>query len=405
MPYLPIRLSAAAAGVCLATAPLVARPQTRPLQDPTHETQTADVPGLTAATSTCNISDDPTFGVSQENPVKVGGGAMYLASREVKYMSALRGPDGQGLHFKRVGSLKGPDGTILDGYTVTYQGLDKPVEIFIDGYHWAQPVAPKGWLCGADMNLVPPGPDPFETQDQLMALAVALGDKPVAPISIDPDGSSVHGVVFDHVRLVGLAARAAAAAGTPLQPRALGEWGRPRTVVIAYPRQCDGQTASPESVTLSDASGNSPHSSATARGEDIARFAPGFTVPPGAVAIVYDAQGLIEGARIGVRFASACGAEPAEVILPVKSERGRVVKSVLGVAPADVTIPPGGAQVRVQVFLDADGTPRYPAYVAGPYELRDAALAAAADWRVEPPTMNGAPLLQTATLAITFRPK
>jgi hypothetical protein len=59
----------------------------------------------------------------------------------------------------------------------------------------------------------------------------------------------------------------------------------------------------------------------------------------------------------------------------------------------------------VQVFLDADGTPMLPAYVSGPFELAGAAIAAAKDWRVEPPKMNGAPLLTTSTLSIVFRPR
>src|SRR5579863_9471148 len=126
------------------------------LMDPTHNTTTADVPGLTAATSTCGLSDDATYGTTTANPIKVGGGDLYMASRQVKYLSALRGPTGQGLHFVRTGSLKPEaDGTILDAYNVSYPGLDKPRVLYLDGYHWDQPLAPKDWLCGAPMNLNP----------------------------------------------------------------------------------------------------------------------------------------------------------------------------------------------------------------------------------------------------------
>src|SRR4030095_5646865 len=99
-----------------------------------------------------------------------------------------------GLHFKRQGSTRTEDGkTILDDYFVEYAGIDKPIHIYIDGYHWVQPLAPKGWLCGADMNLAPPGPDAFETQDQLHTMAVNMADQPVVPISADADGSRTHG--------------------------------------------------------------------------------------------------------------------------------------------------------------------------------------------------------------------
>ena len=90
---------------------------------------------------------------------------------------------------------------------------------------------------------------------------------------------------------------------------------------------------------------------------------------------------------------------------PVKSEPGRVTKSVPGVTPPGVTLPVAGAQVRVQVFLDVDGTPMMPVYMSGPWELAEAAIAAAKDWRIEPPKINGAPLLVTSTLTIPFPPR
>lgn len=388
----------------IALSPQAGRP---PLQDPNHETTTLDVPGLTAATSLCAISDDATYGTTLANPIQVGGGAMYLASRETKYLSALRGPSGEGLHFKRGGSMKAPDGTIVDAYSIDYKGIDQPLKLYLDGYHWAAPPqAPKGWLCGADMNLNPPGPDPFETQDQLKALAVRLGEQPVDPISLDPDGSRAHGVVFDHVRLIALAARQAAASGKPLNPEQLPrDVAQARTVVIAVPLKCEAKEIAPESIALADSNGNSPQRVGSAKGDEIAKLAPGFEAPSGAIAVAYAAPGLIEGARVTVRYAEPCGSDARELLLPVRSERGRVTKTVPGIVPPTVTVPAGGVQVRVQVFLAFDGTPQLPAYVSGPWELRDAAIAAAMEWRVEPAKMNGAPLLQTSILAIVFRPR
>jgi hypothetical protein len=395
-----------AVGVVLIVASAAVSPRVTLAQinDPNHETTTADIPGLTAASSLCGISEDETFGVTEANPVKVGGGAVYLASREVKYLSALRGPAGQGLHFKRNGSLRGPDGTILDSYTVEYAGIPRAAKFYIDGYHWTTPIAPKGWLCGAAMNLDPPGPDPFETQDHLRLLAVQMGEQPVAPISIDPDGSSAHGVVFDHVRAIALAARAAAAAGKPLDPKLLPrEVGQPHMIAIAYPLSCDGKSIAPESLRVTDGSGNSPQTLARANGDKIADLAPGFTAPPGSIGISYAASGLIDGAKAIIKYSEACAGSPQELVLAARSERGRLLKSAPGIAPAGVAVPAAGAQVRVQVFLASDGTPLFPAYAGGPYELAEAAIAAAKEWRVDPPKMNGAPLLQTSTLSIVFR--
>ena len=108
-------------------------PQLPPLtRGVTHETRTINVPGLTAATSGCPISDDPTYGVTAANPIKVGGDMLYVAARSMRYLQALRGPSGEGLHFWRLGSFEGPDGTMLDVYQVEHDGTVH--HLYVDGY-------------------------------------------------------------------------------------------------------------------------------------------------------------------------------------------------------------------------------------------------------------------------------
>jgi hypothetical protein len=246
------------------------------------------------------------------------------------------------------------------------------------------------------------GPDPIETREQLMTLAVQWGAVRVFPISLDPDGSQIHGVIFDHVRLVALLARKAAAAGTPLNPKSLpGEVAAPALVVMAFPATCGDRTIAPQSVAMTDARGVEPpiRSGADA---PAAALVPGFTPPAGAIAVVYNTATLIDGAIGSVRYAEGCAGAPAELKFPVKSERGRVLRTVAGVIPPGLTIV-AGTQVRVQVILDFDGTPLYPAYVSGPKELAVAALEAAKQWRIEPSKMNGSPMLTTSTFGVTFR--
>jgi hypothetical protein len=369
------------------------------LQDPTHEMTTASVPGLTAAGSLCGISSDAAYGTSSANPIKVGGGAAYAGAREVRYLSALRGPSGQGLHFKRSGSSRGPDGTILDIYQVDYPGIERPLVLYLDAYRWAPPLAPSGWLCGTAMSLEPPGPDPFETAAQLMTVAVGLGAQPLDPISLDADGSKLHGVVFDHIRLVALAARAATEAGRTLDPRSLPQDMRqPRLVVIAFPLTCEGRSIAPASVTISDARGNSPP---VMTGGDAVTATPGFTPPAGSIRVAYRTNNLIEGAKAVVQYSEPC-AGTKTVELPSRMERGRPLKSVPGVAPAGVA-PAAGTVVRVQIIPDGNGVPQFPAYVGGPVELTDAAIAAAREWRIELPKINGAPVVQPITLGVSFR--
>ena len=64
---------------------------------------------------------------------------------------------------------------------------------------------------------------------------------------------------------------------------------------------------------------------------------------------------------------------------------------------------PSGTRVVVQVLIGFDEKRVFPAYVSGPDELIDAAIAAAREGQIAPPRMNGAPVLATQSIAITFR--
>jgi len=326
-----MRTGLTGSALCLCAVTLSAQ-----VRDPNHETTTADVPGLTAHTSACALSTDPGYALTVENPIKTGGGSMYLAARQVRFLSALRGPAGEGVHFKRAGSVRAPDDAIVDKYVLDIKG-DRSTTLYIDGYHWSDPVAPTGFLCATPMNLPPPGPDPFETGRQLDAIAVRLGTSEVNPISIDPDGSKTHAVVYDHVRLIALAARAAASAGQPLDPNQLpSPVAAPHLVAVAGPVVCSGETILPLSVTVTDGGGNQPPSTGTARGEQIAQLSPGLAGPADAIAVAYSVPALIAGARVTIHSAKPCEGKQ-DVVLPAVMTGPRVVSE----APAPP--PPGKA--------------------------------------------------------------
>lgn len=84
------------------------------------------------------------YGYTPEDPIKVGGGIRG----EREYLQRLRGPKGQQLRFERRGSYSGPPpgGGLLDVYELTYDGLEKPVMIFLDMYRSEDPRAPAGFL-------------------------------------------------------------------------------------------------------------------------------------------------------------------------------------------------------------------------------------------------------------------
>lgn len=236
-----------------------------------------------------------TYAVTKEDPVKVGGGATSVAARERSYLNALRGPAGQAIRFKRSGSLPGPNKAILDHYEVTYDGLDKPVGVYLDAYRWSTPMAPQGFVCGTPIGLNPPPPDPFQAVDNLAELAVefgATGELP--PLPLDSREQATHGVVFDRFRRIAQVTKAAAA-GKPLDPDNLpnGVSTMP-TVVVAYPLTCDGRTIAPEGIDVVNAQGRSaprpgqyartvrpsPPASLTDRGHESMRDVSGSGVRP-----------------------------------------------------------------------------------------------------------------------------
>ena len=85
------------------------------------------VPPPSAPPQACPVATDAQYGYSKERPVQVGGSPLFGAARQRKYLDALRGPEGQKLQYKRLGSSGAPDGTIVDAYQVTYDGLETPV--------------------------------------------------------------------------------------------------------------------------------------------------------------------------------------------------------------------------------------------------------------------------------------
>ncbi len=101
----------------------------------------------------CPVSADETYGYTQENPIKVGGGALGGPARERAYLDNLRGPHGEELTYERLGAFPFGD-TILDIFEV--RGLVTPVILYLDEYSYTEPQAPAGFTCVAAFPLAPP---------------------------------------------------------------------------------------------------------------------------------------------------------------------------------------------------------------------------------------------------------
>jgi len=77
-------------------------------------------------------TDDPTYGYAPTNPVKVGGIAGYP---EPQYLSGLWGPEGQPIAYERLGSCcQEVAGHLLDKFAVSWEGLERPVILYLDMY-------------------------------------------------------------------------------------------------------------------------------------------------------------------------------------------------------------------------------------------------------------------------------
>lgn len=101
---------------------------------------------------TCPISTDETYGYTIENPIKVGGDFFSGVQRERAFLDNLLGPNGEPLTYIRQGSLGGND-TILDAYEIS--GLDSPVILYVDMYHFEELRAPVGFACAGPFITAP----------------------------------------------------------------------------------------------------------------------------------------------------------------------------------------------------------------------------------------------------------
>jgi hypothetical protein len=360
-----------------------------------------------APASSCGVSDDPAFATTKDHAVQVGGGAMSVAARERRYLDALRGPMGEVLQYKRTGSLPPEqDGrTILDTYEVTYPGLEKPVIFYLDAYHFDDALkAPKGFTCAVPIGLSAPPPDSLLASDSVLQLAIEQGaSKDFTPISLDADGSGAHGVLLDHFRMVARASRAAAATGTPIDPKKPAmELMRPRMVVVAHPLRCgDKPPVAPASIAIAAAQGPAPRRDGElATGEALARLLPGMNLPAGAIGAAFFIDRPRPTDAITIAYPDG-GCGPAnEAVLAMKYTNARPLKTPQPSLPAGQTA--GDRPVRLQAIIDLDGTAQRIVYIGGPTALADAAIDAVRGWTAEPTRLNGAPIVTPVALQVKF---
>lgn len=70
---------------------------------------------------------DPRYGTTPGSPVRVGGGAADGPIRTFGFLNALRGPEGQPVHYRREA-----DDDSLVVYELTYDGAREPLRLYFD---------------------------------------------------------------------------------------------------------------------------------------------------------------------------------------------------------------------------------------------------------------------------------
>lgn len=96
-----------------------------------------------------------TYGVSESEPIKVGGLAEDGPVGERMYLNALLGPNGEVIQYERIGSCCSTksehalfgDSILLDKYEVTWPGAPAPVILFLNMYDSGPLYIPHGFTA------------------------------------------------------------------------------------------------------------------------------------------------------------------------------------------------------------------------------------------------------------------
>lgn len=93
------------------------------------------------------------YGFSPKSPIKVGGGDM--PTETLTYLKHLKGPEGQSIHYKKVGKGDTYDGAerrfsrtgkgVLMMYEIRIAGKKKSETIYFDQYRYEKPKVLKGY--------------------------------------------------------------------------------------------------------------------------------------------------------------------------------------------------------------------------------------------------------------------
>ncbi len=108
------------------------------------------------------VSNDKTYGYTQENPIKVGGYSEKDGpDNERRYLNSIYGPNGEIIGYTREGSccsfrtLNGMEGFgLLDRFKISYEGLKEPVILYLNMYDHELPKVPFGFTVKTEIKVI-----------------------------------------------------------------------------------------------------------------------------------------------------------------------------------------------------------------------------------------------------------
>ena len=103
--------------------------------------------------SACSIASDTSYGYTEDNPVKLGGGEANAEERAAAYFSALGGPYGETLTYVKVETIESNDAN-LDVYELDLSGT--PLTMYIDIDNYETPMSPDGMICWEEIPVSAP---------------------------------------------------------------------------------------------------------------------------------------------------------------------------------------------------------------------------------------------------------
>jgi hypothetical protein len=358
--------------------------------------------------ASCSPSDDPDYGLVKEKPILIGGGPLYMAARQRRFLQSLRGPEGQPVAVPNgVGSFPANDAdhTILDVYTVSYEGHGG-IQLFMDAYHYGEPHVPRGFTCSAPLPTVlgPPPVDGFKVTDAVQRLAIEQGSaREFTPIPLTDSSGAVRGALLDQFRVIAVAARAAVSAGAPLDPAKLpAELTRQGLIIVAHPLTCGARTIPAASAAIVAQQAQAPPMiGVVSDAEQLKKLLPGVPLPPGSIAVRYGLANPRPTDSVRISYQEGCDGAAADIDLALKSQPPRLVNG----PPARAPLGSVGldAALYFQALIDFEGRFLQPYALIGAKPIADVGRETLGQWRAEPGRINGAPVVTPIVVQIELR--